>query len=585
MHTTPREGGPDGYVSSDNCRSCHPDQYASWHESYHRTMTQLARPEGVVGDFKGVKLELLGKTYHLDRRGDEFWVEMEDPEWRPRADARSEAAPRVQRRLGLLTGSHHMQAYWFAGERGNMQTLFPFVWLIADRRWVPFHNTFLRDPSIAPANQTWNLNCINCHATAGQPRPNHRTKQFETRTGELGIACEACHGPAEEHVRHHRNPTERYLRYLSAKPDPTIVNPAKLPARQSGQVCGQCHGIKWIPNRDDHLENGFRYRPGQELSQTAPIVRPTQLEEQPWLTNPLKQNPTFLRDRYWSDGMVRVSGREYNGLVESACHQRGELSCISCHSMHQSQSSDDQLAKLMESNHACLQCHTGLADKLTQHTHHAAKSSGSLCYNCHMPHTTYGLLKAIRSHQIDSPTASATVQTGRPNACNLCHLDQTLAWTSRHLNNWYQQSAPLLNEEQSSISAAVLSLSKGDAGQRALIAWSMGWAPAQAVSGNDWLAPYLAHLLDDPYSAVRYIAVRSLKSLGSDYGGLAYDFIAPEAERAAAKVKVLELWNRAQAQRAVENRVSLLISNGQLQQTRLDGLLKERNNRSMDLQE
>jgi predicted CXXCH cytochrome family protein len=547
-------------------------------------MTQLATPAGVVGNFDGVKLELLGKTYQLERRGDEFWVEMEDPEWRPGSSAHR-SAPRVRRRLGLLTGSHHMQVYWFAQDQGNMQALFPFVWLIADRRWAPFHNTFLRDPATAPVGQTWNLNCINCHATAGQPRPNHHTKQFETRAGELGIACEACHGPAEAHVSKHRNLAGRYWQYLSGPPDPSIVNPAKLPAKKSAQVCGQCHGIKWIPNREDHLENGFRYRPGQELAETAPIVRPTRLAEQPWLTNPLKQNPTFLRDRYWADGMVRVSGREHNGLLESACYQRGELSCVSCHSMHQSQSADDQLAKRMESNQACVQCHAGIGEKLVQHTHHPANSSGSLCYNCHMPHTTYGLLKAIRSHQIDSPSVRASLETGRPNACNLCHLDQTLGWTAQHLSSWYQQPAPALNDEHRSTSAALLWLLKGDAGQRALMAWSMGWEPAQDVSGKDWLPPYLAQLLDDPYSAVRYIAFRSLKSLGADYERLPYDFVGPAANLAAAKSKVLDLWKSEQNPPRRNNQEALLLSDGQWEQTRLEGLLKERNNLSMDLQE
>src|SRR5262245_22964735 len=73
LKSTPHEGGPDGYVSSDNCRSCHPSQYASWHQTFHRTMTQLARPEAVVGDFNHVQLELRGKTYLIDRRGEEFW--------------------------------------------------------------------------------------------------------------------------------------------------------------------------------------------------------------------------------------------------------------------------------------------------------------------------------------------------------------------------------------------------------------------------------------------------------------------------------------------------------------------------------
>src|SRR5215469_3555450 len=39
----PRSGRPGGYVSSDRCLACHPDEYHSWHQSFHRTMTQLAR--------------------------------------------------------------------------------------------------------------------------------------------------------------------------------------------------------------------------------------------------------------------------------------------------------------------------------------------------------------------------------------------------------------------------------------------------------------------------------------------------------------------------------------------------------------
>jgi len=37
----------DGYASSRACQACHPGQYAAWHASYHRTMTQVATPETV----------------------------------------------------------------------------------------------------------------------------------------------------------------------------------------------------------------------------------------------------------------------------------------------------------------------------------------------------------------------------------------------------------------------------------------------------------------------------------------------------------------------------------------------------------
>ena len=55
----------DGYVSSIRCRTCHPQQYASWHASYHRTMTQVATPETVATTFDGVELELHGQIYRL----------------------------------------------------------------------------------------------------------------------------------------------------------------------------------------------------------------------------------------------------------------------------------------------------------------------------------------------------------------------------------------------------------------------------------------------------------------------------------------------------------------------------------------
>ena len=105
----------------------------------------------------------------------------------------------------------------------------------------------------------------------------------------------------------------------------------------------------------------------------------------------------------------------------------------------------------------------------------AADSSGSRCYNCHMPHTTFGLLHAMRSHQVSSPNVRESIDHGRPNACNLCHLDQTLSWTAKKLHEWYQQPVPELSEDDNTIAAAVQWLVKGDAGQRALLAWGMGW--------------------------------------------------------------------------------------------------------------
>jgi hypothetical protein len=284
------------------------------------------------------------------------------------------------------------------------------------------------------------------------------------------------------------------------------------------------------------------FRPGDDLLATVKIAA-------------AREDP----GHFWPDGMIRVSGREYSGLKESPCYQRGEMSCISCHAMHLpardrrplKEWANDQLGAEMEGNQACVQCHADYRDveRLQAHTHHVPGSTGSRCYNCHMPHTTYGLLKAMRSHQITSPDASVSAQFGRPNACNLCHLDKTLQWTATHLKDWYEIEPPRLNESERTISAAAYQMLAGDALQRAIVAWHAGWKPAQDASGTDWLPPYLAQLLLDPYDAVRFISARSLHSLPG-YGVLMadYDYLANEDERSAVVVSTLQQWrNRDKA--------------------------------------
>ncbi|PYI83446.1 MAG: C cytochrome precursor, partial [Verrucomicrobia bacterium] len=303
-------------------------------------------------------------------------------------------------------------------------------------------SAFLKDPNVRRWIQVWNVGCIDCHSTAGQPRQKEDAVSFDTRVAELGIACEACHGPAAEHVRLNSDPCRRYTLHLQKQGDGSIVNPARLSTKRASEVCGRCHSIHSPRDEQDWLQNGERFHPGEDLEAKVRVIRHMKSSE-------------LRRGSFWSDDMVRVSGREYNGLVKTPCFQKGNLSCLSCHSMHQS-SPTNQLAKGMDSNTACVQCHQSFAQNLQQHTHHPAGSSGSLCYNCHMPYTSYGLLKALRSHQISNPSVKTSVQTGRPNACNLCHLDKTLAWTAQTLSAWYQIPQANLASDAHTVAASIL---------------------------------------------------------------------------------------------------------------------------------
>ena len=442
------------------------------------------------------------------------------------------------------------------------------------------------------------MTCIRCHVTAGQPRPRPDQEVFDTRIGDFGISCEACHGPGETHTRLMRE--REALRRAGAVPPapapapasgPTnlaIVQPAKLGHIRSSQVCGQCHGMKWFDRQEGWTENGFRYRPGDDLESTTPVIRPARLAEQPWLHEITRKHPTLFDEFFWSDGMIRVAGREFNGLRESACFERGQMSCLSCHSLHDYVAPDDQLRSDREGDATCLACHDPGRFRTPDHTHHREGSSGSACLNCHMPHTTYGLLKATRQHQIDSPRLGATLATGRPNACNLCHLDRSLRWTAEQLHAWYGHPVPDLPGpgKDGELPAAVEWLLAGDAGQRALLAWHFGWAPARQASGPEegWTALLLARLLEDPYPAVRAIAFHSIRS-HPGLENLAYDFVGDASRREPARREVQTRARISRKPDAARGKALLLNPDGSPDDATIDSVLARRNPRPVHLRE
>jgi predicted CXXCH cytochrome family protein len=558
--TVPQALSDRGYVSSDGCGACHPSEYASWHRSYHRTMTQPATAAAVLAPFAGETLTSDdGRRYRLERDPAGLWADISGI---------------GRRRLGLMTGSHHMQAYWLPGEHGNEQIEFPFTYLLDDRRWVPRRDVFLVGTEYSKAPSQWNRICIECHVTAGQPRVDISSDVPNSRAVELGIACEACHGPASAHVAANRSPWRRLGLHTSGVADATIVNPARLPPARRSEVCGQCHGIGCPPQ--EWMQSGIRYRPGQELKESKPILQLATLKESS-CRRQIAADDSFAPSRYWRDGMVRVSGREYNGLVGSPCYQRGTMTCLSCHSMHDSDP-DKQLTPYFaghDGNDACTQCHRDKATNVAAHTHHRVESSGSSCYNCHMPHTTYGLLRAMRSHQISVPRVQDTLATGRPNACNGCHLDRSLGWTAAVLQRWYGTPVPSLTTEQRTLAQALLEVARGEPGVRALAAWSLGWDAARAASPGDWMAPLLIELLDDEYSAIRYNAYRSLRKI-SGFADFEYDYVAPQEARWKAQAAARQRCSQSGAAPATSRPELLWSADGHFDRGELERLMAER---------
>ena len=576
----PQIGDVEGYVGSKACQECHKDQFSTWHRTYHRTMTQVASRESVQADFNNVVLTNDGTRFTLTQKEDEFWARME----KIAAPEPATAVEPVDVRVSMITGSHHMQVFWVAEGHGNLQIGFPFTWLIPEKRWVPRNSTFVRPPDLEHRPEPWNIVCSRCHTTGVEPRFYASERIVATHVGELGISCEACHGPGKRHVE---------LRTAAAAAGGThtlepkeIIHPEEITPQRSGQICGFCHSMKWIDKSENWHQAGFQYRPGDDLEETTPMILASRVDAIAGLAEYLKKNPTILADFFWNDGMIRVSGREYNGLIESPCIKGQKFSCISCHSGHKSEP-DDMLSPIMRGNEACLQCHEKFrpGEQLAAHTRHAPASSGSECYNCHMPHTTYGVLKAIRSHQVTSPRVADDLSSGRPNACNLCHLDKTLQWTADYLHQWYQQEKFPLPETATNLSHAVRLAIAGDAGQRVLLAWHLGWEPALKISGTNWIPPILGQLLDDSYAAVRFVAERSAKTIGEPLPA-GYDYTVSADTRAPFREQVWEKWLARRG--APGPNARLLLADAPTiaeQRTAYDALLAWRDHRRIRLRE
>ncbi len=580
----PIEVQPEGYVTSRACRACHPAEYATWNASYHSSMTQVVSPQTVLGDFDDVELRHGEWLVRLQREGDEFWVEMPDLDWLPQGPQ----GPRVRRQIVLSTGSHHFQAYWYSSGNTRVLGLMPFVWNIALARWVPRDASFIKPPSFEPLSELarWNKVCTECHVVQGRLRPVNDPPGDDTHVAEFGIACESCHGPAADHAAANRDPLRRYSSHLSEKRDPDIVQPEHLPHDLGSEVCGQCHSQTiWTSQEaiDEWMVDGFPYRPGDRLADSRSFVLGKFEENTEAVKAVLDFQMEFMDNTFWRDGKTRVASREYTDIVKNGCFQRGEMSCMSCHQMHKAEDdprplkewANDMLKPGMRGDLACTQCHQAVPD----HTHHEKGSSGSMCYNCHMPHNQYGVLTGIRHHEIDNPSAAATAEIGRPNACNLCHLDRTLAWTAEWLETWYDIPAPPLLRVQHEVASSVLLALQGDAGQRALSAWSMGWKPALETSGDDWEGLFLAVLLGDPYPAVRHIAYSSLRKLPG-FEHYEYDHMAPARQLYDAGNATLSTWQRQRTENAGRRGPAILIdADGMPQKEHLLELLARRDDR------
>ena len=76
----------------------------------------------------------------------------------------------------------------------------PVFWHVASGRWLDWKETTPIPDGAHDMKQIWNVNCFNCHATNLDRGYQPAVAAYRTQWTELGIGCEACHGPGRDHI-------------------------------------------------------------------------------------------------------------------------------------------------------------------------------------------------------------------------------------------------------------------------------------------------------------------------------------------------------------------------------------------------
>ncbi|MCC6202944.1 MAG: tetratricopeptide repeat protein [Gammaproteobacteria bacterium] len=401
------------FVGSDSCAGCHRSQYADWQRSDHWHAMQPATAETVLGNFADATFRYFGRTTRFTRRDAGFFVTTDN--------ARGEAE---EFRIAYTFGHYPLQQYLIEFPDGRLQAL-SISWdsrpaAAGGQRWFhlyPDENVDAADPlHWTGAFQNWNSRCAACHTTDLKRNYDMATDSYATRWAESTVGCEACHGPAHQHVRWANGDRAvadrgfpRSLRKLR-QPVAGVLPTAPVGDGSVGtqlQVCGNCHARRG------------------ELQQTDPAAG----FFDNYTLSPL------IDVLYHADGQINDEVYELGSFLQSKMH-RHQVTCSNCHDPHSNRTR-------ISGNGLCLQCHAAAKYDNRAHSLHEPNSAGSQCIDCHMATKTYMGVDVRRDHSFRIPDPIASLRLGTPNACNQCHTDRDAAWAAAIISKRTGRTDPI----------------------------------------------------------------------------------------------------------------------------------------------
>ncbi len=464
------------FAGSESCRDCHRADYDLWAQSNHAL---AERPLQVATDRTAFN------PPRDFKHGDETTT------------ARIQNGQFQIVTLGLESNRQPYRIERVFGHDPLIQFLTPFPggrYQVQEASYDPKSNQWfyvygddLRNPGEyghwTGRGMNWNSQCAECHNTRLKKNYDAGTDSYHTTMAEMGVGCEACHGPLKAHVEWRNAHTNTTLL------DPTVFKLS--PARIVG-LCGSCH------SRNTDLTENFK--PGDSFYDHYALE-------------------TLDGDKRWyPDGQIKDEDYEFEAFLGSKMYQDGVI-CLDCHNPH-------SYKNTLQGNDLCMRCHIGgypKAPKIDPVSHtHECKSD---CIGCHMPVTVYMQRHPRRDHGFTIPDPLLTKELNVPNACNRCHAGKTTDWSLKYADEWYGTNMNRSTRERARwIAAAESGEAEANEKMIGLLAdtnQSPYWRAVAATFLEQWAVEpatqtALLAQLKSEHPLVREKAVRSLEPALSD---------------------------------------------------------------------
>ncbi|VVO41732.1 tetratricopeptide repeat protein [Pseudomonas fluorescens] len=537
---------PASMVDEQQCQGCHSAQVKDWQGSHHQLAMQTANADTVLANFNDVIFKNEKETSRFFRKDVSFWV-----------NTTGSDGKNADFKIAYTFGIAPLQQYLIEVGDGRLQAL-GVAWDTEKQRWFhlyPGQGVNFKNPlHWSKPSQNANFMCVECHTTGYQRNFDAASNSFASQWNSLGVGCQACHGPASNH-----------LEWAAKKGDLIHAGFAvDLNARDATteiETCARCHA------RRAPLDDG--YTVGKRLMDDyLPSV--------------------LTRELYALDGKIKDEVFEHGSFAQSKMFDKG-VRCSNCHNPHSTELK-------APGNGVCLQCHNsagktsvervdgkGLQAKnydSAEHHRHPAGQPGSQCVDCHMPGKFYMGNDFRHDHSFSIPNPERAKKLGTPDACLTCHQGKAGDRITELFKRWsgspiaqaprYDESLGLIRGGQAGAAQALyeqLQRNNLPAIQRATLLAELPLYPSEqalklaskdlsnpapqvrdsairAVSAflpPTERTPLLAPLLNDPVRAVRIAAARDLLSAAnSGLGSAQPSWDAAIAEYEAVQLNLLE---------------------------------------------